>query len=89
MTCLEQLQQAIAEAQPDWSLGVKKNYVGYYTNGGKALHITIKARPSSTSLSIGLNITIDDLDDPNGYAQDKRPYGFEAGCMTRVDVHSA
>ena len=89
MTCLEQLQQAIAEAQPDWSLGVKKNYVGYYTNGGKALHITIKARPSSTSLSIGLNITIDDLEDPNGYAQDKRPYGFEAGCMTRVDVHGA
>ena len=85
----EQLQQAIAEAQPDWSLGVKKNYVGYYTNGGKALHITIKARPSSTSLSIGLNASIDDLDDPNGYAQDKRPHGFEAGCLTRVDLRSA
>lgn len=84
----EQLQQAIAKAHPDWTLDVKKNYVGYYTDGGKSLHIVIKARPSSTSLGIGLNVTIDDLDDSNGYAQDKRPYGFAAGCFTRIDVHS-
>lgn len=68
---------------------MKKNYVGYYTDGRKSLHIVIKERPSSTSLSFGLNATIDDLDDPNGYAQDKRPYGFTAGCLTRVDVRSA
>ena len=85
----ELLQQAIREAQPNWTLGVKKNYVGYYTDSGKALHIVIKALPSSTSLGIGLNATMDDLDDPNGYAQDKRPHGFEAGCLTRVDLRSA
>ena len=49
---------------------MKKNHVGYYTDSGKALHIVIKALPSSTSLGIGLNATMDDLDDPNGYAQD-------------------
>ena len=86
----EQLQQALREAQPDWTLGVKKNYVGYYSEYGKALHIVIKARPSLTRLAIGLNATVDDLDDPNGYAQDKRPCGgFEAGCLTRVDLRSA
>lgn len=85
----ELLQQAIREAQPNWTLGVKKNYVGYYTDSGKALHIVIKALPSSTSLGIGLNATMDDLDNPNGYAQDKRPHGFEAGCLTRVDLRSA
>ena len=85
----ELLQQAIRAALPNSTLGVKKNYVGYYTDSGKALHIVIKALPSSTSLGIGLNATMDDLDDPNGYAQDKRPHGFEAGCLTRVDLRSA
>lgn len=42
---------------------MKKNHVGYYTDSGKALHIVTKALPSSTSLGIGLNATMDDLDD--------------------------
>lgn len=85
-----QLCSAIEEHHPDWEQLTKKCYVGYYTTYGRKLHISIHERVSTGSVAIGLDKSVDDLEDPQGLAQDKREVkNFGPGMPTRVDLQSA
>jgi uncharacterized protein with ParB-like and HNH nuclease domain/predicted transport protein len=84
----DQLCSVIEDHNPDWERYVAKYYVGYRT-GKRKLHIAIQERPSTSSLAIGLSKSVEELEDPEGLAQDKRDVqNFGPGCPTRVDVRS-